>query len=109
MDGCFILFFYESVQLYLLGRGVFCKKRNKLLGIDKVCCKIASSALNSLNEKYKIRSVKKSRMILMDPEHPLRREFKLLPSRRRSLLPRCRTIRLKNSFVSAALRFLNEL
>lgn len=46
--------------------------------------------------------------ILADSHQPLHIEFSLLPSDRRLLRPKYRTNRLKNSFVPAAVVFLND-
>ena len=44
-----------------------------MLGIVRVCRKIAGTALNDLSELHKERSVTKARLILAYPVHPLHR------------------------------------
>ena len=85
------------------------RNRNRLCGITKTCSKIAGTALNDLPQLHKGRALKKALSILDDPSHPLFSEFKLLPSGRRFAIPRCRTNRFKNSFVPAAIGFLNTM
>ena len=46
--------------------------------------------------------------VLNNDSHPLRGEFRLLPSGRRFLVPKCRTQRYKNSFVPVAVTELNK-
>lgn len=84
------------------------KNRNRLVGIVKMCSKIAGINLMDLSQLYKGRATKKAQSILADPSHPLFSEFRLLPSGRRYILPRCRTNRFKNSFVPAAIGLLNN-
>lgn len=67
-----------------------------------MCSKITGTALNDLTHLHKVRSVRKTRLILSDPDRPLCDQLRLLPSRRRYLLQRCRTNRLKGSFIPAA-------
>ncbi len=71
------------------------KNKNRLQGIVRVCSKIAGINLNDLTDVYKLRTLSKARSVLTDQSHPLVDEFVLLPSRRRYILPRCRTNRLK--------------
>ena len=78
------------------------------MDIVKACGKIAGMNLNDLNDLYKVRTLKKARSILADPSHPLFNDFVLLPSGCRYSLPKCRTNRLKKSFIPAAISFLND-
>ena len=84
------------------------KNKKRLQQVVKVCSKIANITLNELNSLYKLRSLKKAKSILADPSHPLTSEFVLLPSGRRFSMPKCTTNRHKNSFVPAAIGFLNS-
>ena len=56
----------------------------------------------------KTRALNKARLVLSDPSHPLAPEFKLLPSRCKFNVPRCRTDRLKKSWVPVAIGLLNN-
>lgn len=51
------------------------KNRTKLLGIVKLCRKIAGTALSNLTDLQKVRSAKKARLILADSDHPPHQEF----------------------------------
>lgn len=62
--------------------------------------------LNNLNHVYKVRTLKKTHVILADPEQH-DNEFVPLPSSSRYNVLRCRTSRFKNSFVLAAVCLFN--
>ena len=84
------------------------KAKSRLQGVVKVCSKVSGCTLSCLSELFKIRVVKKARQVLAEPDHPLGGQFVLLPSGRRYRLQRCRTNRLKNSFVPSAIMLLNS-
>ena len=115
VDRTFMKMFYscfiESVLTFSFVSwygSITLKNKNRLQHIVKVCSKIAHTTLNELHSLYKIRALKKARSILANPSHPLITEFELLPSGRRFSLPKCKTNRHKNSFVPAAIGFLNN-
>lgn len=84
------------------------KNRNRLQDIVRVCSKIVGTPLADITVLYKTRDLNKARLVLSDPHHPLAPEFKLLPSRRRFNVPRCRTDRLNKSWVPVAIGLLNK-
>lgn len=52
------------------------KNRNRLQGIVKVCSKVTGITLNNLSDLYKVRTLKKKACsILVDPSHPLSKDF----------------------------------
>ncbi len=106
VDSRFMKIFYSSFIESVLTFSFICwlgsltlKNRNRLGHIVRICSKIAGLNLDELSLLFKTRATKKAQTILDDCTHPLFAEYKLLPSARRYALPRCRTNRLKNSFV----------
>lgn len=115
VDNSFMKMFYSCFIESVITFSFVCwygslnlKNRNRLRGIVKVCGKIVGASLNDLNNVYITRTLRKAELITMDLSHPLQKAFKLLPSSRRYYVPLCRTNRFKNSFVPAAIGFLNN-
>lgn len=115
VDTVFMEMFYSCFIESVLTFSFICwhgslsiKQKNRMQGIVKVCSKIVGTLLNDLYDLYKVRSLKKARAILADHSHPLWDEFMLLPSGRRYSLPRCRTNRLKRSFIPTAITIVNN-
>ena len=65
--------------------------------------------LPSLQDIYTTRLTRKATSIASDTSHPAHSLFSLLPSGRRYRSLRCRTTRLRNSFIHQAVRKLNSL
>ncbi len=84
------------------------ENKKRLQGIVRACSKIAGINLNNLTDLYMVRSLRQACTILAKPSHCLAGEFLLLPSGHRDIQSRCRTSRLKYSFVPAAIGFLND-
>ena len=115
MDSKFMEMFYSCFIESVLTFAFICwfgsinlKNRNRLQGIVRVCSKIVGAPLKDISLLYKTRALNKARLVLTDPSHPLAPEFKLLPSRRRFHVPRCRTNRFKNTWVPVAIGLLNN-
>ena len=85
------------------------KNKNRLQNTVKTCSKIAGINFPTLTHIYSVRVAKKAKSIAADPSHPLSCQFKLLPSGRRYSMPRCRSNRLRNSFIPTAISILNNL
>ena len=79
-----------------------------MLNIVKVSGNIAGVNLNVLNRLYNVGTIKKTESILADPSHPLFNDFLLLPSGHRYSMLKCRTNRLKNKLVAAAIGLSNN-
>lgn len=116
VDCLFMKMFYSCFIESVLTFSCLCwcgllnlKNRNRLQSIIKECKKIIGTELNDIWGLFKSRSVTKAKQVLVDPTHPLHTHFKPLPSGRRYALPRCRTNRLKNSFIPTVTGFLNKL
>ena len=85
--------------------------RNRLGGIIKVCQKTIGTTLNPLKHIHQTRVTQRAKAILVNPQHPLFSEFRLLPSGCR-YAPRNRKAknnRYTRSFVPSAVGFINEL
>ena len=115
VDNTFMQMFYSCFIESVLTFTFICwygsisiKNKNRLQGLTNICSKIAGLSLHHVNELYNIRTLKKVCAVLGDQSHPLFKEFTLLPSGRRYVVPRCRTNRLKNSFVPVATGLLNN-
>ena len=115
VDNTFMRMFYscfiESVLTFafITWYGMLTlKNRNRLQGITKVCSRIAGTTLNDLTMLYQRQTLKKAQSVLDDQSHPLHAEFRLLPSGRRYCVPKCRTNRMRNSLVPAAIVLLNN-
>lgn len=115
VDSTFMKMFYSCFIESVLTFSFICwyglltiKNKSRLRGIVRVCSKIAGLNLNDLTELHILRTLGKARSLLSDQSHPLAGQFVLLPSGRRYILPRCRTNRLKNSFVPVAIGLLNK-
>src|SRR4029434_1373786 len=65
--------------------------------------------LPSLQDIYTTHLTRKATSIASDTSHPAHSLFSLLPSGRRYRSLRCRTTRLRNSFIHQAVRKLNSL
>ena len=114
VDNTFVKMFYscfiESVIIvsFVSWYGLLnLKNRNRLQGIVIVSVQHNCTTLYDLPYLHKVRTLKKAQSILVDPSHPLSKQFKLLPSDRGCNLPSCRANRLKTSFVPAAISLLN--
>ena len=83
--------------------------KNRLGGIVKVCQKTTGMTLNPLNHIYQVRATQKAKVILGNPQHPLFKEFRLLPSGRRyAYKKKAKSNRYTKSFVPMAVGFLNK-
>ena len=84
--------------------------KNRLSSIIKQCRKIIGTDLDDLGLIYQVRCVQRAKVILADPDHPLNKEFRLLPSgRRMSFTRKARSNRYLRSFVPLAVKYLNQL
>ncbi|CAL8258675.1 unnamed protein product [Arctogadus glacialis] len=54
---------------------------------SKGCCPVCSTQMSNLSDLYKVRSLRKDRLIMAEATHPLFFELFLLPSGRRYKLP----------------------
>ncbi|XDV19566.1 hypothetical protein PO909_025015 [Leuciscus waleckii] len=115
VDTVFMEMFYSCFIESVLTFSFICwygslsiKQKNRMQGIVKVSSKIVGTPLNDLHDLYKVRSLKKARAILADHSHPLWDKFMLLSSGRRYSLSRCRTNRLKRSFIPTVITIVNN-
>ena len=107
--------FYQSFIESLLTFSFTCwfnclsvKDQNSLNNIVKICSKITGIQLKSIRSLWNNHAVQKAKCIMSQPDHVLSEEFTLLPSGRRYLLIRARTVRYSHSFIPAAIRLLND-
>ncbi len=116
VDVSFMKMFYtcfiESIESF----SVICwygnlnvKSRGKFNSIVKICSNIVGTEFRTIAQIYEHKVTKKGQLVLSDVIHPLCDEFQLLPSGRRFKLPLCKSNRYRNSFVPAAIVFLNNL
>ena len=83
-------------------------QKGSLDKIVKIASKIIGSDLPTLESIYLERIRLKSNKILKDKSHPANYIFELLPSGRRFRSIKCKTSRMRNSFFSKAINFLNQ-
>ncbi len=81
--------------------------KKRLEHIVKVASKIIGVTLPDVLTIYHRRVNSKAQDILQCPDHPLHAEFELLPSRSQTL-PKSKSNRLKNSFITQAITQLNS-
>ena len=96
----------ESVLTFVMicGFGNLSVKNKTLLGkFVNVCRKVTAVNVNDLCHLYQVRATQKAQVIILDSQHPLHREFDLLPSRRRFYHPRGSTNRYMRSFIPSAI------
>lgn len=115
VDSTFMRMFYSCFIESVFTFSFICwfgalslKNKKHLQRIVHTCGKIAGGTFTDLQDIYRAQILKKARQISFDPSHPLWAEFKLLPSRRRYTVPKCRTNRHKNSFIPVAIGILNQ-
>ncbi|KAM3843277.1 uncharacterized protein ACN63O_021374 [Diretmus argenteus] len=86
------------------------KNRKALRRVVRTAKNITGCELPSLEDLYTQRCLNKSRKIIEDPNHPHKRLFSPLRSRRVKgyKIPLARTSRLRNSFFPQAIRLLND-
>ena len=104
--------FIESVLTYCCVAWFGCltlSSKNKLVRLVKIASKVIGVQQAQLQDIYLERVRNKARLILDCPEHPLYKEFDLLPSGRRFRMPKTRTRRARASFIPAAIERLNLL
>ncbi len=82
--------------------------KKRLEHIVKVASKIIGVTLPDVLTIYHRRVNSKAQDILQCSDHPLHAEFELLPSGRRFRLPKSKSNRLKNSFITQAITQLNS-
>ncbi|XDV11492.1 hypothetical protein PO909_000423 [Leuciscus waleckii] len=116
MDVSFMKMFYTCFIEAVLSFSIICwygnlnvKNRRKLTSIVTMCSKIVGIELRTITQIYEHRTTRKGQLVLSDVTHPLCIELQLLPSGRRFKLPLCKSNRYRNSFIPAAIRFLNDL
>ena len=83
------------------------KDKRRLQGVIKSAQNIIGCPLPSLEDIANSRGLKRARNITLDPSHPGRCLFNLLPSGRRYRVLRSRTNRLRDTFYPWAIRLLN--
>ena len=83
--------------------------KNRLARLTKVASKVIGVQQAQLQDIYLKRIWTKAKLIIDCPDHPLYKEFDLLPSGRRFRMPKTRTKRARVSFVPAATDRLNFL
>lgn len=83
--------------------------KNRLTRLVRVAGKIIGLEQSQLHDIYSRRVTRKARQIMECPDHPLFKEFSLLPSGRRPRLPRMRTQRARASFIPEAISRVNAL
>lgn len=115
MDVSFMKMFYTCFIEAVLSFSIVCwygnlnvKNRRKLTSIVTMCSKIVGTDLRTISQIYECRTIRKGQVVLSDATHPLGAEFQLLPSGRRFRLPLCKSNRYRNSFIPAAIKFLND-
>ena len=110
-----LLFFQsivQSVMLYGCCAWYSClsvQLKARLGRLVRICSKIVGRTLETgFQEAHRRRILFLARRITSDPTHVLFKEFELLPSNRRFRVPQARLNRLRNSFVSQAVKMLNQ-
>ena len=83
--------------------------KNRLARLTKVASKVIGVQQAQLQDIYLKRIWTKAKLIIDCPDHPLYKEFDLLPSGRRFRMPKTRTRRARVSFIPAAIDRLNLL
>ena len=81
--------------------------KKKLQSVVKKASKIIGQPLQTLQDTYKTRMVKRFKSIIEDEFHPGKDFFELLPSGKR-LRSYCGNKRFINSFYPACVRLINE-
>lgn len=84
------------------------REKNSLNQIIKWSGRLIGETQLSLESLYTNQLRRLASSIPSDVSHPLVCEFQLLPSGRRYIVPRSRTIHYRNSFVPAAVSLLNQ-
>lgn len=85
------------------------RQRKSLEQVIKWSSRLLGESQLSLAALYSRQVQRVVTSILNDDSHPLHCHFRLLPSGRRFVVPRCKTQRYRNSFVPAAVIELNRL
>ena len=85
------------------------KNRNSLNQVVKWSSKLVGESQPNPASLYTRQVQRITESILNHRLHPLHKEFQLLPSGKRFLVPRFKTKRFKNSFVPAAITLKNKL
>jgi hypothetical protein len=81
----------------------------RLQRLLRTCRRVIGEDIDSIKDIYHARTLKLCNKILKDQRHPLHSNFNLLPSNRRFRNAKCRTTRMRNSFVPCSIRFLNQM
>ena len=84
------------------------KEKSKIQNVSNECSKIINSKLDPINKEYIKAIERKACSIINSSKHPLKNEFKILPSGRRFTQPKCRTNRYKCTFIPSAISNLNS-
>ena len=104
--------FIESVLSFSIGvwyGSLSVKNKNSLNQIVRWASRIIGVNQRNLGCIYKKQLYRKASTVLSDLSHPLRIDFKLLPSGRRFAASRWKTRRYRNTFVPAAIEVLNNI
>lgn len=107
--------FYRSFIESIITFGFLCWFENlslcnkkRLERIVHVCSKVVGMKQKSMPVLYECRIVKKGNAIVQDSSHILSQYFEWMPSGRRFRVPKARTLRMKNTFVSRAIANMNK-
>lgn len=112
-----MLIFYRAILESLIRYGITAwygnlsvQLKNRLANMHKTAMKIIGMRqYESIDNLYNQSVMKQATKISSASTHPLSSEYELLPSGRRFRIPKCKTNRLKLSFVPASIKLLNNV
>ena len=95
-----------SISVWYGSCGV--REKSKIQKVTNECSKIINSKLEPISKEYTKAIERKAESIVSSRNHPLKSEFKILPSGRRFTQPKCRTNRYKSTFIPSAISAVNS-
>ncbi|KAK7106744.1 uncharacterized protein [Littorina saxatilis] len=88
--------------------GATVEDKSHLARVIRQAEKVVGVQFPSLDELVHKRTATKARKVVEDESHPLHDQFALMPSRRRYRAAKCRTSRMRKSFIPSAISVLND-
>lgn len=112
-----MLIFYKAILESLIRYGITAwfgnltvQLKNRLANMHRTAMKIIGmKQYESVENLYNRAVMTQATKISLDSTNPLSSEYELLPSGRRFRIPKCKTNRLKLSFVPASIKLLNNV